>query len=116
VTIYFHNVFSGIGMGGCHIHSQNLIKDFTFLGMVYMPVVQPMAGKGAGLILWLKEAFQEQRFELRGISKKDGGTLMVEFDRQDLKVSAGNEVTLKVTGQLSNGVVFEGSDTIKIMD
>jgi S-layer protein (TIGR01567 family) len=49
------------------------------------------------------------------ISEKDGGTLILEFDRQDLKVSAGNEVTLKVTGQLFNGVIFEGSDTIRIM-
>ncbi|HEY9204518.1 MAG TPA: hypothetical protein VIO58_01245 [Candidatus Methanoperedens sp.] len=54
------------------------------------------------------------------ISKKDGGTLIVKFNRQDLvDVPVGNDVTLWVTGKVrSDGALvdFEGSDEIKVID
>lgn len=53
-------------------------------------------------------------------SKKNGGTMIVKFNRQDLvNVPAGKAVTLTVTGKIfSNGNLldFQGSDTIKVID
>ncbi|VVB97027.1 Uncharacterised protein [uncultured archaeon] len=54
------------------------------------------------------------------VSGKNGGTLIVKFNRQDLiNVPTGNEVALTVTGKvLYEGawVDFEGSDTIRVME
>ena len=46
----------------------------------------------------------------------DDGKLIVKFDREDLAgVSLGDAVELTVTGQLTNGTPFEGSDTIRVI-
>ena len=50
------------------------------------------------------------------ISKKDGGTLIAKFNRQDLDVDPGNRVVLTVKGKLLDGTEFEGSDTVNIID
>ena len=44
------------------------------------------------------------------------GRLVVKFDRKDLDVSPGDLVELTVTGQLSDGTSFTGSDTIRAID
>ena len=45
------------------------------------------------------------------------GKLIVKFDREDLVgVSPGDAVELTVTGQLTNGTPFAGSDTIRVID
>lgn len=43
--------------------------------------------------------------------------LMVKFDRQAVEniVSVGEAVKITVTGQLTDGKKFEGSDTIKVI-
>ncbi len=47
----------------------------------------------------------------------DAGRLIVKFDREDLvDVSTGDEVELIVTGELSDGTPFIGSDTIRVID
>jgi len=47
----------------------------------------------------------------------DDGRLIVKFDRQDLQdVPTGDAVKLTVTGKLSNGTAFAGSDTIRVID
>jgi Concanavalin A-like lectin/glucanases superfamily len=51
-----------------------------------------------------------------------GGTLMVKFDRQDviayitqvLGITAPDDVTLMVTGELTDGFSFQGTDTIRV--
>ncbi len=47
----------------------------------------------------------------------DDGRLIVKFDREDLvDVSPGDAVKLTVTGELTNGTPFAGSDTIRVID
>ena len=47
----------------------------------------------------------------------DDGRLVVKFNREDLVgVSTGDAVELTVTGQLTNGTPFTGSDTIRVID
>ena len=47
----------------------------------------------------------------------DNGRLVVKFNREDLVgVSTGDAVELTVTGQLTNGTAFAGSDTIRVID
>jgi len=47
----------------------------------------------------------------------DDGRLVVKFDREDLEnVSVGDAVELTVTGELTNGRQFKGSDTIRVID
>ncbi len=51
------------------------------------------------------------------ISEKDGGTLIVKFNTQDLvNVHTGDAVKFTVTGKLRDGRMFEGSDTVKVID
>lgn len=52
---------------------------------------------------------------LKGTVTGDG-RLVVKFDREDLDVSPGDLVELTVTGQLSDGTSFTGSDTIRVID
>ncbi|CAD6493301.1 MAG: Outer membrane protein assembly factor BamB [Candidatus Argoarchaeum ethanivorans] len=50
------------------------------------------------------------------IAASDSGTLVVKFDRADLVgVPAGNAVRLSVTGELTDGIRFEGSDTVRVI-
>ncbi len=47
----------------------------------------------------------------------DDGRLIVKFDRKGLMgVSPGDAVKLTVTGELTNGTPFAGSDTIRVID
>ena len=47
----------------------------------------------------------------------DNGKLVVKFNREDLVgISTGDAVELTVTGQLTNGTPFTGSDTIRVID
>jgi hypothetical protein len=50
------------------------------------------------------------------ISATDNGTLVVKFDRADLRddLPAG-EVEMTVTGKLTDGTRFEGSDTVRVI-
>ena len=43
--------------------------------------------------------------------------LMVKFDRQDVIniLTGGNNVEIKITGELNDGTVFEGVDYIKVI-
>lgn len=53
---------------------------------------------------------------LKGMMANDG-KLIVKFDREDLVgVSPGDAVELTVTGELTNGTPFAGSDTIRVID
>ena len=50
------------------------------------------------------------------ISNENGGTLVAKFNIQDLEnVPTGNEVLFNVTGKV-NGMSFEGSDRVKVID
>ncbi|CAD6493704.1 MAG: Outer membrane protein assembly factor BamB [Candidatus Argoarchaeum ethanivorans] len=50
------------------------------------------------------------------VSASDSGTLVIKFDRADLVgVPAGNAVRLSVTGELTDGTRFEGSDTVRVI-
>ncbi|KAF5436887.1 Outer membrane protein assembly factor BamB, contains PQQ-like beta-propeller repeat, partial [Candidatus Methanophagaceae archaeon] len=51
------------------------------------------------------------------VSASDNGTLVVKFDREDLRddLPTGDEVEMTVTGELTDGTRFEGSDTVKVM-
>jgi hypothetical protein len=55
---------------------------------------------------------------VRGMaSEEDNGTYIAKFNRQDLKnVTEGDAVELTVTGELSDGRLFEGNDTIRVID
>lgn len=47
----------------------------------------------------------------------DDGRLIVKFDREDLQnVPTGDAVELTITGRLSDGTAFVGSDTIRVID
>ncbi len=51
------------------------------------------------------------------VSEEDNGTYIVKFNRQDLvNVSTGDAVELTVTGKLNDGRLFEGNDTIRVID
>ena len=53
---------------------------------------------------------------LKGMMANDG-RLIVKFDRKDLEgVSPGDPVELVVTGQLTDGRRFRGSDTIRVIE
>ena len=46
----------------------------------------------------------------------DDNKLIVKFDREDLvNVPLGDAVTLTVTGELTDGTVFAGSDVIRVI-
>ena len=50
------------------------------------------------------------------ISAAGTGTLVVKFARADLvDVSIGDAVEMSVTGELMDGTVFEGSDTVRVI-
>ncbi|MCK4459701.1 MAG: DUF4430 domain-containing protein, partial [Methanosarcinales archaeon] len=50
------------------------------------------------------------------ISASDSGTLVVKFDRANLAgVPAGDAVPLTVTGELTDGTRFEGSDMVEVI-
>ncbi|MFZ3169165.1 MAG: hypothetical protein WA130_16250 [Candidatus Methanoperedens sp.] len=50
------------------------------------------------------------------ISNENGGTLIAKFNNQDLEnVHTGNAVLFNVTGKV-NGMGFEGSDRVKVID
>ena len=50
------------------------------------------------------------------ISATKTGRLVVKFARADLvDVSVGDAVEMSVTGELMDGMVFEGSDTIRVI-
>jgi hypothetical protein len=46
----------------------------------------------------------------------EDGRLVAKFNRGDLDIQAGDAVELAVTGELNDGMRFEGSDTIQVMD
>ena len=47
----------------------------------------------------------------------DDGRLIAKFDREDLVgVSAGTAVALTITGELTDGTPFIGSDAIRVID
>ena len=51
------------------------------------------------------------------VSEAGNSTFIVKFNRQDLvDVTPGDEVTLKVTGQLNDGTRFQGSDTTRVIE
>jgi hypothetical protein len=57
-------------------------------------------------------------------SEIQGNVLVVKFDREDLaayvedflEITPPADVELTVTGELTDGVEFRGSDTIRVMD
>ena len=51
------------------------------------------------------------------VSASDSGTLVVKFDRVDLRgdLPAGDAVEMTVTGELTDGTGFEGSDLVKVI-
>ena len=51
------------------------------------------------------------------ISASGSGTLVVKFDRADLKndLPVGDAVEMTVTGERTNGTRFEGSDTVRVI-
>lgn len=49
------------------------------------------------------------------VSKDKGGTLIAKFNTQDLEVPTGKEVKFTVTGELFDGMKFEGSDTVNVI-
>jgi outer membrane protein assembly factor BamB len=50
------------------------------------------------------------------VSAADTGTLVVKFDRANLVgVPAGDAVEMTVTGELTDGTRFEGSDTVEVI-
>jgi FKBP-type peptidyl-prolyl cis-trans isomerase len=50
------------------------------------------------------------------ISATDNGTLVAKFDREDLRVDLPTgEVEMTVTGELTDGTKFDGSDTVRVI-
>lgn len=56
-------------------------------------------------------------FAKRMLCHEDNSIYITKFIRQDLiDVPAEDEVTLTITGRLTVGTPFEGSDTVKVID
>jgi len=51
------------------------------------------------------------------VSASDNGTLIVKFDREDLRddLPTGDGVEMTVTGELTDGTKFDGSDTVNVI-
>jgi len=86
-------------------------------------------GKWITAYIELPEGYHATDIDVRSIrlegeirvehSDMQDGVLMVKFDRQELNYYLGETtgyVTLTVSGELTDGTTFEGSDTIRVID
>jgi len=113
---HYQNGLNGIGYLGIHVEidikpeTLNLKSKGVFTAFIELPEC------------YCEEDVDIGTVECEGASAlrvvmADDGRLIVKFDRKDLVgVSPGDAVELTVTGQLTNGTPFAGSDTIRVID
>ena len=89
----------------------NDIEDGVFTAFITLPEGYDVADINVGTVEC------EGASALRAtISAAGTGTLVVKFARADLvDVSIGDAVEMSVTGELMDGTVFEGSDTVRVI-
>jgi len=117
------DVHSGIEitLNGEHLQNAELVIDIK-------PETLNLKSKGVfTAFIDLPEGYDEQDIDISTVKCEgapalesvmaDDGKLIVKFNREDLVgVSVGDDVELTVTGELTNGTPFAGSDTIRVIE
>ena len=89
----------------------NLNSSGVFTAFVTLP--EPYDVRGIDM----DTVYCEDAYMLRDtIAAVNNGTLIAKFDRNDLRADlpTGDNVTMTVTGALTDGTPFKGSDTVEV--